>query len=154
MKDRFLFLLFFALIFSVSICSAAKNINSDRAAIGGIAIGSSTDYTKSIYGDPNKIKKTEDGQNIETWYYGETFQIEFIDGLAVSIISSGANGLSTPDEISVGMKKDNMKSKYGKPNHSDKYKDRAIYTYSVAGDVEMTFIVNNSVISEIRILKN
>ena len=151
MKKNFLFVLFFTLIFNISICSAAKNLSDNSFAIGGIFIGGSADYIKGIYGEPNKIIKNQNEQNAETWYYGETFVIYCVDGIANSIVSSGANGLATPEGISVGMKKRQMTSKYGRPNHSDKFGNRAIYTYQTNKNLKMIFIVLNGMISEIRI---
>lgn len=151
MQKIFLFVLSFMLIFNISICSASKVFNSDKAAIGGISTGSSTDYIKSIYGDPNKIKVNESNPKAETWYYGDSFQIDFVDGIASSVISSGANGLSTPDGITVGMKKSKMTSKYGSPKQIDKYGKRAVCTYKTNDGIEMTFIITSGIISEIRI---
>lgn len=151
MGKKFLFIIICILGLNISLCSAGKIFTSDRAAVGGISTGSSTEYTKSIYGEPGKIKISEINQNAETWFYGDTFQIDFVDGIASSVVSSGANGLATPDGITVGMKKRNMTSKYGKPQHSDKYGKRAIYSYSADNGTKMIFVIRNGIISEIRI---
>lgn len=151
MKNKILTMVILILGFNVSTGLATKNFDSERMAIGGISTGSSAEYTKSIYGEPNKIRVSEDNQKLETWYYGDTFQIDFLDGIACNVTSSGANGLSTPDGITVGMKKYNMTSVYGKPQISDKYKTRAIYTYKTENGTKMLFITNNGIISEIRV---
>ena len=151
MNRKILFVLICILSLNISLCSAEKIFSSERAAVGGISTGSSTEYTKSIYGDPGKIRISEVNQNLETWFYGDTFQIDFVDGIASAVISSGANGLATPDGITVGMKKRNMTSKYGKPQHSDKYGKRAIYSYSADNGSKMIFVIVNGIISEIRI---
>ena len=151
MRKKILFVLICCLCLNISICLAMKAVSSDRVALGGITTGSSTEYTRSIYGEPNKINISKDNQNSETWYYGDTFQIDFINGIAAAVVSSGANGLATPDGITVGMKKSKMSSKYGKAQNSDKYGKRAIYSYSVDNGAKMIFIIKNGIISEIRI---
>ena len=151
MIKKFLFILCCIFTFSISTCSAEKFLSSDSAAIGGITTGSSGEYVKSIYGDPNKIRVSENSQGVVTWYYGDTFQIDFTNGLASAVVSSGNNGLATPDGISVGMKKSKITSKYGRPQESDKYGTRAIYTYKTDNGTNVTFIVNGDLIKEIRI---
>ena len=151
MSRKLFFILLCILSLNIATCSAEKSFSADRAAVGGISTGSSTEYTRSIYGEPANIRVDEKNQNTETWYYGDTFQIEFVDGLASVVTSSGANGLATPDGISVGMKKKNITSKYGSPKHSDKYGTRAIYSYQADNGAKMMFVVKNGIISEIRI---
>ena len=151
MSRKILFMIICILGLNISLCAAAKNFSADSAAIGGITTGSSIEYTKSIYGEPGEIRNSEKDQNIETWYYGDTFQIDFVDGIASAVVSSGANGLATPDGITVGMKKKNMTSKYGRPQHTDKYGKRAIYSYQAENGAKMTFVIRDGIISEIRI---
>ena len=151
MSRKILFIIICILGLNISLCAAAKNFSADSAAIGGITTGSSTEYTKSIYGEPGEIRSSEENQNAETWYYGDTFQIDFVDGIASAVVSSGANGLATPDGITVGMKKKNMTSKYGRPQHTDKYGKRAIYSYQAENGAKMTFVIRDGIISEIRI---
>ncbi|MBR1396198.1 MAG: hypothetical protein IJ563_01515 [Selenomonadaceae bacterium] len=158
--NKSIYILIFCIIFiNSSICAAMKSIKVEQAAIGGIAVNSSAEYIKSIYGDPNKmrssvIKNSTDNQSIqaETWYYGDTFQIDLVDGVAVSVVSSGNNGLATPDGITVGMKKRNMTSKYGKPSQLDKYDKRAIYTYKINDKLQMIFITRDNIIVEMRMI--
>lgn len=151
MRGKILFILFCILCLNISICSAAKTVNADRAAIGGITTGSSTEYTRSIYGEPNKIRSNENDQSLETWFYGDSFQIDFVNGIASSVVSSGANGLATPDGLTVGMKKSKVTSNYGKAQHIDKYGKRAIYSYQVDNSANMVFVIRDGIITEIRI---
>ena len=135
-------------------CLAIKNIEADRAALGGITVGSSANYIKSICGEPKEIKTDYDkSKNLTfvTWYYGDTFQIRFVNETVASLTSSGNNGLTTPDGVGVGMKKSVMRSTYGKPAQVDKYNSRAIYSYNVDNRFNMLFLVRNGIISEIRI---
>ena len=153
MRLKFLLLLFCILCLNISICSAARVFNADQAAIGGISIGSSTEYIKGIYGEPNSIHVDEDSKDTDsqTWYYGDTFLIDFINGIASCVVTSGNNGLATPAGVSVGMKKKEMTSKYGSPKTTEKYGNRAIYTYQTDSGVGMVFIVRDGIISEIRV---
>ena len=153
MRLRFLLFLIGILSLNISICSAAKAFNADQAAIGGISVGSSTEYIKGIYGEPNSIRVDEDSQDksVQTWYYGDTFLIDFVNGIVSGVITSGNNGLATPAGVSVGMKKKVMTSKYGSPKTTDKYGSRAIYTYQTDSGVGMIFVVRDGIISEIRV---
>ena len=155
MRLKSLLLLICILCLNISICSAAKVLNVDQAAIGGISIGSNTEYIKGIYGEPNSIRVDEESQDTETqtWYYGDTFLIDFVNGIASCVVTSGNNGLSTPAGVSVGMKKKVMKSKYGSPKAVKKYGNRAIYTYQTESGVDMVFVVRDDIISEIRVKK-
>ncbi len=154
MTLRFFSILVLIMILNISICSA-KVFNADQAAIGGISVGSSTEYIKGIYGEPTKIRFDENTQGTETetqtWYYGDTFHIDFVNGTAACITTSGNNGLTTPDGVTVGMEKKKMTSKYGRPENTDKYGNRAIYTYQAVNGVSMVFVARDGIISEIRV---
>ena len=93
----------------------------DRIAIGGIQPMTSTqDYVRSVYGEPNKIKKMDktgkfsDIPITETWDYGETFSISFAEDKVFNLVSKGPNGLSTPDGIKVGDDESKVISSYGR----------------------------------------
>ena len=146
-----IFVLILICLLNVSMCSAKKIINSEQAAIGGISTGADTNYIKSIYGEPNEIFTREN--NSVTWFYGTTFQIEFVNDVAISVVSSGPNGLTTPNGISVGMKKNKIRSQFGSPNQTEKYKNRAIYFYEIDNGSKLIFIVKDKIISEIRVVK-
>ena len=93
----------------------------DRIAIGGIQPMSSTqDYVRSVYGEPDKIKKmnktgkSNDIPITETWEYGETFVISFAEDRVFNLVSNGPNGLATPDGIKVGDDESKVISAYGR----------------------------------------
>ena len=153
MRLKSLLLLICFLCLNISICLAAKVFSADQAAIGGISVGSSTEYIKGIYGEPNSIRVDENSQNAntQTWYYGDTFHIDFINGLASCVVTSGNNGLSTPAGVTVGMKKKAITSNYGSPKTTDKYGNRAIYTYQAADGTGIVFVIRDGIISEIRV---
>ncbi len=130
-------------------CGASKVLGEDRAAIGGIAIGSKVEYVESIYGAPDKILES-DARTVE-WYYGETFQIRFTDGRAVFVCSSANNGLNTPDDVGVGMKGRLIKKVFGRPSEKFKFDRRKVYVYDVKGAGQMMFVLNGDWITEIRL---
>ena len=137
------------MMFLTADCSAAKVIDTDRAALGGIAIGSKVDYVRSIYGDPDKAKALENGA-VE-WYYGDTFMIRFADERAVFVCSSGNNGLNTPDNVGVGMKSKRARKVFGRPNEKFKFDKRQLYVYNGAGDWQMVIVLYDDWITEIRL---
>ena len=139
------------LIFSMALeCDASsKVIGEDRAALGGIAIGSKAEYVRSIYGEPNKIIEGE--ARAVDWYYGETFLIRFVDGRAVFVCSSANNGLNTPDDVGVGMKSKVVRKIFGRPSEKLKFDRRQIYVYDVKGAGQMMFVLNGDWIAEIRL---
>ena len=128
---------------------ARKALDTDRAALGGITIGSKVEYVSSIYGEPNEIRESEDG-SVE-WFYGDTFQITFVDGRATFICSSGPNGLNTPDDVGVGMKARRATKVFGRPNEKLKFETRQVYVYDGAGAWQMIFVINDGWITEIRL---
>lgn len=138
------------MIFLTAECFAAKAIDTDRAALGGITIDSKTDYVKSIYGDPDKTRLLDDG-SVE-WYYGDTFQIRFVDDRAVFVCSSGNNGLNTPDDVGVGMKGRRAKKVFGRPHETLKFDKRKVYIYRGAGAWQMMFVLYDGWITEIRLV--
>ena len=99
------------------------------------------------------MSRMNEEQTVETWHYGDSFQISMKAGEATSVISSGNNGLTTPEGVGVGMKKQSMTSKYGKPQSKEKYGKRAIYMYELRSGTKMYFIVNNGIITEMRLIK-
>ena len=136
--------------FMTAECFAAKVIDTDRAALGGITIGSKVDYVRSIYGDPDNIRELDDG-TVE-WYYGDTFQMRFIDGRAMFVCSSGPNGLNTPDDVGVGMKGKRAKKVFGRPTEKLKFDKRQVYIYDGAGDWQMLIVLYDGWIKEIRLV--
>lgn len=133
--------------------AASKVIGEDRAAIGGITIGSKVDYVRSIYGEPDKIIESLDGRAVE-WYYGETFQIRFVEERAVFVCSSANNGLNTPDNVGVGMKSRLVKKVFGRPSEKLKFDRRQVYVYNGSGAWQMLFVINDDWITEIRLTVN
>ena len=102
---------------------AAASIPAEEMALGGISIGAAADYVKSVYGQPDKISYSD---GVLYYYYGDNFALRFMRGnlyrnrtpSAITVTVSGANGLSTPSGLSVGLSVDALAELYGE---SDNY---------------------------------
>ncbi len=83
----------------------AEAINPAEAAIGGVVVGSSEDYVRGIYGEPDKIEYLGDTPfgYAKRWKYGKTFTVSFSGGGYVfDVTTTGNNGLKTPAGFTVG----------------------------------------------------
>jgi len=110
------------MIFSAN-CQA--ELDKSRFAIGGIQIYNTPSYVKKIYGEPDKIeskfipkKNNQYGidLDIDTWFYGDSLEIQFWNGEVIEVLSTKNNGLKTPDGVTVGMKSVILFEKYGQPD--------------------------------------
>ena len=101
-------------------CSAI--IPTSELAIGGIITSNNQSYVRSVYGAPTKMEylTTPNSQtnNDVTYTYGNSFIIRFYNDYAMSIITKGNNGISTPSGIHVGSTFNEVKKFYGNPDPS------------------------------------
>lgn len=129
-------------------CASFPKIAFNRVAIGGIQPFATKNYVRSIYGEPNKIidrrdpKLHRDGDPDEDWVYGDTLIISFAQDTVFCIISSGPNGLKTPDGIAVGDSEAKLISAYGR-------KWKLGYWFKSDYDTNFTFHVKNGKVSRI-----
>ncbi len=120
----------------------------DRVAIGGIQPFASKDYVRSIYGEPDEIidrkgsRAYNDSQPDIVWKYGDTFSISFYKDTVFSAISSGSNGLKTPDGIAVGDSEAKLISIYGN-------KGKFGYWYRSDYETNLTFQVKDGKVTRI-----
>ena len=129
----------------------------NRIALGGIELGATPERVRSIYGNPDGVKKLVGrdvsfwgGQSGESWTYGNSFGITFIDGHALLISSSAQNGLKTPDGISVGDTAAKLYRTYGRAAKYSETKDGKLYVYK-NGHRCLSFKVNGDKITSISI---
>lgn len=128
--------------------SAFPRISFNRVAIGGIQPFASKDYVRSIYGEPDKIHDLSkspvpgDGNPDEAWEYGDSFRILFAKEYVFSIVSSGHNGLKTPDGIQVGDSEAKVMTAYGQ-------KWKLGYYYVSDWDTFFTISVQNGRVKQI-----
>lgn len=122
-----------AFVLATICCSAApgryEEIPRADIAIGGITIGATENYVKSIYGEPNDIsfqKSGYMGYRTKTYRYGNSFFIMFWQGntggttwIVADVKSTGNNGLKTPGGFAVGMKLSDVYNRYGPGRTSD-----------------------------------
>ena len=90
----------------------------EKVAIGGLQLGNTREYVKSIYGEPDSDETVENVLElvpVQVWKYGQSLMIHFANGKIQRIVVSANNGLSTPDGLRVGMKEYDIKKIYGEP---------------------------------------
>ena len=107
----------------LNVCSAT--IPNSELALGGITCGASEDYVLQIYGKPDKIIKYKDAKDYfdgksKHYLYGEDFDIMFDGDRVFNIKITGANGITTPSGLTVGMKETEIYKKYGQPDSKSK----------------------------------
>ena len=139
---------------SKSSSSTSKRLlPDDEIAIGGISpFSSTTEYVRSIYGEPGKKSEwtDEDGGFNEKWTYGDSFEIWFFgknkNKLSVQLIrTNAANGLATPAGIKVGSRASEVLEKYGEPFIKQAYQ----YHYKGTYDCDLVFGIENGVVNHI-----
>ena len=89
---------------NLSPAQASSFIPKSEAALGGIQIGATADYVRSIYGEPTTARSLDGhwcGYTSE-WVYGETFKIDFENGTVTHVEVSANNGITTPAGFAVG----------------------------------------------------
>ena len=154
MKRLFVFV--FALVMLSSTCFASMNAEYlTSMSIGGIQIGSSEEYVKSIYGEPKRIEydrslngTNNQGSTAYTYIYGDTFKILFcgnntIPMQAGEIISTANNGIKTEAGLSVGDNESRIIALYGTENMNTYHdKDGVIkYVYTIGKGFGTAFTV-------------
>lgn len=97
----------------------------DQARIGGIGIGDSIDYVKSIYGEPTYVGQRGknylyDGLYAYDMTYGDSFKLSVVensDGTeeVIDIASTANNGLAMPCGIKVGSSIGEVYKNFGMP---------------------------------------
>ena len=100
MKNLFSILTSMLIVLACSVCYA--EIPPSEVALGGITLGASPEYVKSVYGEPTSYDKGY-GDSI-IYNYNNTFKIMFSGGKYMYWMETTANnGIKTPSGIAVGM---------------------------------------------------
>lgn len=145
----FLLTLAFIGVFSIGKCFAS--ISEDQVSLGGISIGSSTEYVKSIYGYPDTEEVNYNHPlftgRVDVYTYGNSFKITFADNQVVHIYTAANNGIGTPAGITVGMTSSTLTNVYGAADsiHNGNY----FYHTSNNPYKGLLFITKNGKISSI-----
>ena len=130
--------------------TAFASIPDSELSLGGITVGSSADYVKSLYGEPDKDSGVRPGPegNYYEYLYGSSLRIHFDanNNTIVSIFVTANNGFSTPAGITVGMDADVLTQLYGEPFKND----RGVISYHEDGKW-LVFVTRNGKIVEIKV---
>lgn len=124
MSKRVLFIMAMVMLLVTQFCLAKPvgDIPKEDIAIGGISFGSTMEYVRSIYGEPDEIYrkngKEYEPQSLIQWVYGDSFSITFDanDNRAYQIKSTGRNGLEIPIGVAVGGNIFTVSNYYGEDN--------------------------------------
>ena len=105
--------IFVLIMLITSICTVCyAEIPRSELTLGGINLGATPEYVKSVYGEPTKYEHSSD--NI-IYNYNNTFRIMFSGGKYMYWIETTAdNGIRTPSGVGVGMNA-SVLSNYGEP---------------------------------------
>ena len=138
--------------------TAMASVPTSELSIGGIGIGSSGNYVRSVYGNPDNIKLYDWG---ESWTYG-SFELVLEKNAVLSLRSTGNNGLATPAGLAVGMKYSDAYNLYGKADSQGNAQTEIVrhpkgcdyhYIYFSSNDMLMILYTKNNVIKTIYIVK-
>lgn len=132
---------------------ASKRIPLEQMRIGGIGLGDSLDYVKSIYGEPTKIGEKGKNYLYNGLYgydimYGDSFKLNVIeenDGreIITDIISVNNNGLAMPCGIKGGSSIDDVFKNFGMPWFTINSKDGPTgYVYRSVGTPKILFFTD------------
>lgn len=165
---KYFFVFIFTLVTLSSTCFASMDAEYlVSMSIGGVQIGNSEEYVKSIYGEPGRIEynhrlngTNNQGSTAYTYVYGDTFKILFcgnntIPMQASEIISTSNNGITTEAGLSVGDNESKIIALYGTKNlnkHHDKDGVlKYIYTIGKGFDRAFTIFVRHGKIIKIEL---
>jgi hypothetical protein len=144
--------LIFAFVFSLAALCFADQIplGNDEASIGGVKLGSSMDYVRSIYGVPSGQAFGYDSfrNSVTIYNYGDTFYLYVYEGNGKSyineLLTTANNGLKTPMGVTVGMSEDEIFKIYGQKNPSSiSYKTR-VYEYVTKNGMHIDLTMKES----------
>ena len=152
MKVKILIFVLSLLLVSVTAYANRNSISRADIAIGGISLGATENYVRSIYGEPDKISYDSNSRragpiNRKTFRYGTSFFVVFdTDNNAVwEVKSTGNNGLKTPVGFTVGMNLSEVRKYYGQGRGDENH-----LAYN-ANWHNIMFTAKNGKITEIRI---
>ena len=124
MKKLF-FLIIVITLFSFNMCYA-RNLETDELTRGGLPLGSTQEFVRSVYGNPISEQPIHDAYTgtCVVWKYSDTLHIIFRDGYLDGVITTADNGFRTPAGAFVGMPVYKLKAMYGDPLNY--YRDKKV----------------------------
>lgn len=131
----------------------SPRMSMEQARIGGIGIGDSIDYVKSIYGEPTSVSKKGKNYLYDGLYsynitYGDSFTLSVVensDGTeeVIDIDSTANNGLAMPCGIKVGSQIGEVYKNFGMPWRADSGKNiNRHYVYRTQYSPKVVFVTN------------
>ena len=162
MKTKLMMIFCVAMITMSGVCLAS--VRDDQIALGGIPLLCTTKDLHRIYGEPTEFDRQN--REKETWSYGDSFSVRFTLGkyiygrnnslsqalVSVSILSEDANGIATPDGVTVGDSVEKMEAIYGEADKEFMTRNGDAYVYEYHSETSMRrlyFITNGGVIEKI-----
>ena len=145
MKKILVFLVV-SLFITFNTCSA--NISQDEVALGGIKLGATPEYVKSVYGEPSSYINLPNNGII--YNYNDTFKIYFANLKYMYWMETlSNNGIATPSGVAVGMNA-SILDKYGEIYYKEKKENITYYAYWAPGRIVLVFGVENGKIISIK----
>ena len=141
---KFLSVMVFLMMFSFSSFAAAE-ISPSEVALGGIPLGASPEYLKSVYGEPTRYETVNGGV---VYNYNNTFRVLFASGKYMYWLETTANnGIGTPSGVRVGMP-ESVLEKYGETYFTQQEGNATTKAYWARGRIVLEFrIANGKIIS-------
>lgn len=121
----------------------AATLDKEHFVVGGIGLDSTPEYVESIYGAPDDVKYGHGPfGDITHWYYGDSFSIGFVDGVATYIDVTDNNGIKTVDGIQVGDIREKVEQTYGMPLHFNYFrKQRSYQSWYLMTGTKRTYMI-------------
>lgn len=141
MKTKLIMLVCVAMFLMSGVCFA--QVRNDQIALGGIPLFATRAYVRQIYGDPGTMYNPVTG--VEEWRYGDSFAITFqnmrnteqsphgFEYLVVRLSIHAANGITTPDGITVGDSMDKVWEIFGEADNVYPKQGYDVYEYNGVG---------------------
>ncbi|MDQ0202858.1 hypothetical protein [Pectinatus haikarae] len=143
---KFLLLIVFISMTTVSAICAAQ-IPQEEVALGGINLGATPEYVKSVYGEPSSYIRSKNGVIYD---YNSTFRIYFASGKYMYWLETTANnGIATPSGVTIGMDA-SILYKYGEIYLTEHEGNTTYYSYWAPGRITLIFGVQNGKIISIK----
>lgn len=149
-------LVIFAWVVMSSMCFASMNAEYlTSMSMGGVQIGNSEEYVRSIYGEPERIEYSKDhngtnkyGSTVYTYIYGDSFRILFCGNNRLpmrvgEIVSTANNGIRTEAGLSVGDTESTITELYGTENMKTRHDKGGVikYYYTIGMGFHRNFTV-------------
>lgn len=147
MKRYAMLLVALFVLLAANTCSAAR-LSDEDYALGGIKIGDSEEFLKSIYGDPDRVNRHEGTPGsgdipLLIYHYGDSFVvgINAMTMQVAALMTSMDNGIETPRGIHVGSKLVDLQRAYGTLPRAVPAKGGYCYSFGWA-QIKLVFYVD------------